>query len=149
VIVVASALAACGWLPPDSPPARPAPPDPDAAVLHDWKVTGHVLGPRPLISELDAAEFHGRTVAISPGAYSSPWSGACDDARRASQPRTLAELAERQQLAADRTASLELGAPITEYQLSCTTSRTPVLTCYVAGAHAVTCWAGVCYLLSR
>lgn len=34
-------LSGCGWLLPDAPTARPTPPDPDAAVFHDWKVAGH------------------------------------------------------------------------------------------------------------
>ncbi|HEX4421245.1 MAG TPA: hypothetical protein VH165_25195, partial [Kofleriaceae bacterium] len=133
------------------PPAAPAPPDPDAPVLHDWKITGHVLGPNALISELDATSFHGRTVSVSTAGYGSPWSGSCDDAHRQRRPRTLAELADQLQLH-DRAGSLELADPILEFQLTCGPhegSRTPPLTCYVAGARAVTCWSGVCYLLAR
>jgi hypothetical protein len=33
--------------------------------------------------------------------------------------------------------------------LLCTTNRTPALTLYLAGPHALTCWSGVCYLLAR
>ena len=137
----------CGWLPPDSPPASPVPPDPYAAVLHDWKVAGHVLGPRALISEADAAGFHGRAVAISAAGYSSPWSGHCDDIRRERRPRALADITA--ELSLTRGADLGLADPIVEYRLTCTTGRTPALTCYVAGAHAVTCWGGVCYLLAH
>lgn len=140
------ALTGCGWLPPDSPPARPAPADPDAAVLHDWTVAGHVLGPRALVSEADAAAFHGRAVAISAAGYSSPWSGRCDDVHRERHPRALADVTAELALAH---ADLGLADPIVEYRLSCTTGRTPTLTCYVGGSHAVTCWAGVCYLLAR
>lgn len=145
------ALAGCGWLPPDSPPAKPVPPDPDAELFHDWKVTEHVLGPRALISDYDAAAFHGRTVAISATSYASPWSGSCDDAHRQKRPRTLAEVATELELARDRVASTGLADPIVEYQLMCGlgTSRTPALTLYVSGAHGLTCWGGVCYALTR
>jgi hypothetical protein len=146
---VALAAIGCGWLPPDSPPARPAPPDPDAEVLHDWKVAGHVLGPRALISDADAAGFHGRAVAISATGYSSPWSGHCDDVRRERRPRVLTELTAELALAPDRAADLGLVDPIVEYRVSCTTGRSPTLTCYVGGGHALTCWGGVCYLLTR
>lgn len=145
-------LAGCGWLPPDSPPAAPALPDPDVALLHDWKITGHVLGPRALISDYDAAEFHGRTVAIAAGHYASPWSGSCDDAARKHKPRELAGLAAELGFARDRAAGFGLAAPIVEYDLACGlggTGRTPPLTVYVGGAHALTCWSGVCYLLVR
>ena len=146
------ALTGCGWLPPDSPPAKPAPPDPDAALLHDWQVTGHVLGRHPLISEADAAGFHDRAIAISAGGYASPWSGSCDDAGRQKQPRLLADIAVELGLARDRAASLGLADPIVEYQLTCGlagTGRMPPLTLYVGGAHALTCWSGVCYVLTR
>jgi hypothetical protein len=143
------APAGCGWLPPDTPPARPAPPDPDAGLFHDWKVAGHVLGARALISESDGAGFHDRTVSVTATGYSSPWSGRCDDARRDKQPRALAEIAAAHGIAADRAAHLGLAEPIVEYQLLCATPRTPALTVDVAGPHAVTCWSGVCYLLAR
>jgi hypothetical protein len=147
--VLATVAPGCGWLPPDSPPARPIPPDPYAPLIHDWKITGHVLGPRALISEADAAGFHDRSVAISAASYTSPWSGSCSDAHRDHQPRSLAEVAAAHEVAADRAAGLGIAEPIVEYQLLCVTNRTPSLTLYVAGPHAVTCWSGVCYLLAR
>ena len=150
--LLAIVLTGCGWLPPDSPPEKPAPPDPDAALYHDWKITLHVLGPRALISETDAAAFHGRTVAISATGYSSPWSGSCDDAHREKQSRAVAEIAIEQKLARDRAAGLGLTDPAIEYRLICGragTGRTPPLTVYYGGDHALTCWSGVCYLLAR
>ncbi|HEX3482067.1 MAG TPA: hypothetical protein VHT91_43935 [Kofleriaceae bacterium] len=145
----ALSLGGCGWLPPDTPPARPSPPDPDAAVLHDWKVAGHVLGTRALISDADGAGFHDRRVSVTPTAYASPWSGRCDQARRGRQSRALAEIATAHDIAADRATGLGLAGPIIEYQLQCATNRTPALIVYVAGSHALTCWSGVCYLLAR
>jgi hypothetical protein len=147
--LAALAFAGCGWLPSDAPPAKPVPVDPDAAVLQTWKVTGHVLGPHALISDYDAAEFHGRIVPITPTSYNSPWSGACDDARRDKQPRTLAELVDRLQLPRDRVAALGLADPIVEYHLNCASGRAPTLVAFVAGDHAATCWGGVCYSLAH
>jgi hypothetical protein len=147
--VVLPLLSGCGWLPPDTPPAKPPPPDPDAALLHDWKVAGHVLGARALISDADGAGFHDRTVSVTATSYASPWSGGCDEARRHRQPRALAEVADAHDIAADRAGSLGLAGPIVEYQLQCAIPRTPALTVYVAGSHALTCWSGVCYLLAR
>lgn len=147
---LATLATGCGWLPPDGPPpAQPAAPDPDAALFHDWKVTGHVLGPRALVSDADSAGFHDRTVAVTAGGYSSPWSGSCDDAHRERQPRGLSEVAAAHELDRERTAQLGLAGPIVEYRLLCTTNRTPALTLYLAGDHALTCWSGVCYLLAR
>jgi hypothetical protein len=142
-------LSGCGWLPPDTPPARPPPPDPDAALFHDWKVAGHILGARALISDADGAGFHARTVSVTRAGYASPWSGTCDEARHAREPRALADIAAAHAIADDRAAGLGLAGAIVEYQLQCATSRAPGLTVYVAGSHAVTCWSGVCYLLVR
>jgi hypothetical protein len=144
--------AGCGWLPPDSPARAPAAAEPDAVVLHDWKITGHVLGPRALISDLDAAEFHGRTVAVSAARYASPWSGQCDEPGRQKQARTLTEVAAALELPPGGAGALELADPIVEYRLTCGAGgigRTPPLTLFVAGARATTCWSGVCYLLAR
>jgi hypothetical protein len=121
-LVVAAAcarLSGCGWLPPDRPPETPAPSKPDAAVVHDWKITGHVLGPRALISDLDDAGFHERTVAVTTAGYTSPLSGRCDDARREHQPRTLADLADAHELARDRAAGLGLSGARSSSTSSC------------------------------
>ncbi len=58
-------LAGCGLLPPDEP-AKPKPTaDPDlAAIVHAWKVSGHVLGTRSSLSDRDASDHHGRTVTV-------------------------------------------------------------------------------------
>lgn len=145
--LLASAVASgCGWLPPDSPATAPAPSDPDAPALHAWKVTGHVLGARALVSDLDAAGFHGRGVTLGPAAYSSPWSGSCDQANRQRATRRAAELATELELPP---GSLGLADPVTEYRLSCATGSAPGLQLYVSGDRAATCFAGVCYLLAH
>jgi hypothetical protein len=139
----------CGWLPADSPAVKPAPPAPDAALLHAWKVTGHVLGARALISDYDAAGFDGRSVVISDNGYVSPWSGSCDQAGRQKTPRVAAEIALEHDIAAGRADSLGLGEPIVEYRMTCAAGSAPGLTLYLGGARAVTCFTGVCYLLGR
>jgi hypothetical protein len=55
LLIFAIAGSGCGFWPSDGPPANPAPPDPDTAFLHDWKIAGHILGPRALITDGDAA----------------------------------------------------------------------------------------------
>ncbi|HET9624027.1 MAG TPA: hypothetical protein VFP84_21795, partial [Kofleriaceae bacterium] len=145
-----AAAAACGWLPADKPAAPPPPIDPDLPVLHTWKIVDHVLGPNALISELDAAGFHGREVAVSADRYVSPWTGRCDDPHRARRGSSLAQLAADQRLPPDVAARLGVREPLTAFQLTCgpadASGRVPPLTCYVADARAVTCWSGVCYL---
>jgi len=143
-VVVASG---CSWLPPDAPPPRPLPPDPDASLFHDWTIAGHVLGARALISDLDSAAFHDRKVSITSAGYASPWSGNCTEARRDKQPRLLAEITAAHSLGA--ASDLGLSEPIAEYLLVCLAGRTPPLTIYVAGSRALTCWSGVCYRLAR
>jgi hypothetical protein len=138
----------CSWLPPDSPASPPAV-DPDSALLHPWRITDHVLGPHALISDHDAAGFHGRTIAITATSYSSPWSGSCSEAARDRAQRLLADITAEHDLARDRAIRLGLADPMIEYRLTCGLGRTLPLTFYVAGAHALTCWSGVCYLLAR
>ena len=138
----------CSWLPPDNPPAQPTV-DPDAGLLHPWKITDHVLGPHALISDYDAAGFHDRTIAITATTYTSPWSGSCKEAARAKAPRPLAEIAAEHDLPAARAAQLGLADPLVEYKLTCGLGRTLPLTVYLAGARALACWSGVCYLLAR
>jgi hypothetical protein len=139
----------CGWLPADRPAVPPTPPAPDAALFHDWKVTGHVLGARALISDYDAAEFDGRSVVISDTSYVSPWSGSCGQAGRQKTTRVAAEIAIEHDIAASHADRLGLGPSIVEYRITCATGSAPGLTLYLGGAHAVTCFTGVCYLLGR
>lgn len=146
--LLASLSTSCGWLPPDSPATRPTA-DPDADLLHTWTITDHVLGPHALISDYDAAGFHGRTIAITATGYSSPWSGSCNEAARERARRPLSDVTAEHDLARDRALRLGLVDPLIEYRLTCGLGRTLPLTFYVGGAHALTCWSGVCYLLAR
>ena len=142
-------IGGCGWLPADPPATTPAPPHADAPLLHDWKIAGHVLGTRALISDYDAAEFDGRTVSVTDGGYASPWSGRCEQSTRQKAPRAVAEVALEHDVAVAQADRLALGTPVVEYQLRCATGSAPGMIVYVGGAHAVTCFAGVCYLLVR
>jgi hypothetical protein len=147
-------VAGCGWLPPDSPPKAPVQPDPDIVELvHDWKIGDHVLAMSTAMSDRDARELHGRTVGIRASGYTSPWHGTCDDAARERRKVSLVEVA----------ADLDVGAPgreaahrfgiandPIEYRLSCHGStRIPPITVYITGTHAMTCFNGVCYLMTR
>jgi hypothetical protein len=147
-LAAASLSPGCSWLPPDSPASRTAV-DPDADLLHSWKITDHVLGSHALISDYDAAGFHDRTIAITATTYSSPWSGSCNEAARERTQRPLADVTAEHDLERDRAAHLGLAGPLIEYRLTCGLGRTLPLTVYVAGAHALTCWSGVCYLLAH
>ena len=139
---------------PSETPATPKPVvDADLAELaHVWKVGAHVLGTRTTISEQDAAEMHGRTVAIGAG-YTSPWHGSCEEAKRGKQTSSLVEITADVDLSPDGRAAAKqfgLAKDVTEYTLSCTTSSsTPPLTIYLTGNKAMTCFGGVCYLLTR
>lgn len=135
------------------PPKQPVPDGPDAELVHVWKITAHVLANPSNLTDLEAIEMHGRTVAIQPGGYTSPWHGTCDDAGRQRRKRVLSEVTADLDVPADgRTAAVRfgLGDELVEYRLSCNGNpRTPPITLYIAGARAMTCFAGVCYFLER
>jgi hypothetical protein len=148
--LIALAAWSSGCLPPDAPPNTPAAADPDEAALRNaWRVDGHLLGKRTSLSAEDAARSHGRTVSISGSGYATPWHGTCEEAGSARRERPLAEVAA--ELAIDWRRMLRLGFtdPLVEHRLSCTdpVRRAPSLTVYVANAHALTCYSGICYVL--
>ncbi len=153
-VVSVAAVAGCGWLPSDTPAKPPVVVDQDIAqTVHVWKIAEHVLSSTTTMSEPDAAELHGRTVQIAVSAYASPWHGSCDDAGRQKRERVLADVtAEADVSAGGRAVAVKFGIAesLTEYTFSCVgTTRIPPLTMYISGARAMTCFAGVCYLLLR
>ncbi len=153
-IVLVGLLAGCGWLPSDSPAApKPPPPDPDvAAIAHVWKVDGHVLGTRTTISDQDAIALHGRTVNLTGNSYTTPWQGTCDEARRTKAATTLVEVTADVDVSPDGRARLEdfgLAKNLTELTLTCIVMKAPPLTVWLSGDRAMTCFGGVCYLMSR
>jgi hypothetical protein len=142
-----------GCLPPDEP-QKPRPvADPDITQLaHTWKVIDHVLATKTNLSERDAAELRGRTVAVGPASYTTPWQGTCEQASREKRTRALGDIARELDLsdaARDTVKAFGLGDSIAEFRLSCQDykTRTPALTIYVGNAHAMTCFSGACYLL--
>ena len=149
LIALVLAAAGFGCLPPDATPKAP-PADPDtAALVHAWRVDAHLLAKNTPLSDADAARLHGRPVSIGQTGYTTPWQGTCDESGRVRRERLLAEVTT--ELAIDRPRLLSLGFadPLVEYKLSCLDpqGRTPALTLYVANAHALTCFGGVCYVL--
>jgi len=154
--VALALLAGClpaGCLPPETPAAPKPLVDADLAELaHAWNVSAHVVGTKTTISEQDAVEMHGRTVTIGAG-YTSPWHGSCEQANRTKQTSSLVEITADVDLSpAGRATAKEFGLAkdVTEYKLTCATSpNTPPLTIYLTGKRAMTCFGGVCYLLTR
>jgi hypothetical protein len=147
-------LALAGCLPPDNPPEKPKPVDPDvAALVHDWKVEAHVLGIKETLSDRDAAEMHGRVVAVQANGYTTPWHGSCEEATRERATVDFVDAAADESVAASaRVAARQAGMAkqVTRYRLTCKSPTTaPALVIYVSGAHAMTCFADVCYLLTR
>jgi hypothetical protein len=121
------------------------PPDVELAMLaHPWKVYGHVLSDRPAVTESEASELDGRSVEITATTYESPWQGSCSEYARQRHMRMLVEIASDQKIPR---AGLGLGDKVAEFKLTCSNRRSPPLTIYVEGKHAMTCWNGACYLL--
>ena len=149
------ALAASGGcLPPDNPPEKPRPVDPDdAALVHDWKVTAHVFPNSTTQDDGDAVRMHGRVVAVHRAGYVTPWHGSCEEATREREKVDFVDAAADESVGpAARQAARDAGIArhVTRYRLACKSSTTaPPLVIYVSGTRAMTCFAEVCYLLAR
>ena len=154
-LYLALVLATTGCLPPDR--AAPAPPPPPGAVeaqafAHAWLVENHILAGNATLTEGDAILMHGRKVEVGTSSYSSPFQGSCDGATYDQRTRSFDDVAAEVDLAGDRrTTATNFGITktVTEYRLNCTANtRTPPLVLFVAGKRAMTCFSGVCYLLT-
>ena len=148
------ALAGCSWLPADSPAKKPKPADPQVAELaHEWIVANHVLADHATISDADARENDGRKVVITPTSYTSMFTGSCDESARQKTERVFADLLVELELsgeARDTAIHFGFGDPVVEYRLTCPGNAKAVpLVIDVSGNRAMTCFGGVCYLLSR
>jgi len=132
-----------GCLPPDDPVKKPAAPD---ELIHTWTVGAHVMARTASLTEVEAESFRGRTIAISASGYVSPWQGTCDEAGRTKRTRPLGDVVADEELSSNATG---LPAQVTEYRLTCNDRHNPLpLVMYVAGGRAVSCFNGVCYLMT-
>lgn len=150
-IAFASAAAAAGCLPPDAPPAGPAPDPALAELVHAWRVDAHLLARTTSLTDADADRHRGRAVTVGRSGYTTPWQGTCEEHSQVRRLRPLAEVAA--ELGVDRARVLALGFtdPLAEHRLTCQDieHRTPALVLYISGARALTCFGGVCYALVR
>jgi hypothetical protein len=153
-VLVLATLAACSWLPADSPPKKPVKADPELGELaHTWTVENHVLASNANLSDAEAREYHGRKVEITPTSYRSFSVGNCDDSARERKDRVFADLLADLELAGearDTAIRFGFGDPVTEYRLTCPGNPKALpLVIEISGNRAMTCFGGVCYLLAR
>jgi hypothetical protein len=161
-LAFALTLTACGAHA-RGPSREAAPSDPDLlALAHAWTIENHVVTPKSDLADADAAEWHGRKLAITAAGaigYTTPFQGACKDASYTKRTRALVEVAADVDLADDeRFVPVHFGLPaqVLEFDFLCNDRReggrpalVPILTIYEGGNRAMTCFSGVCYLLAR
>ena len=121
---------------------------PDDCCSHQ----NHVMSGRSTLGDADALQMTGRTVEITASSYKSPWHGTCDDAVHERRERLFADILTEADLngeARQTAIHFGFGDPIEQYELSCGDNhRVPGLVIYISGDRAMTCFAGVCYLLA-
>jgi hypothetical protein len=159
-VVLAVSCCACGGRSGASAAAPEASHDPELlAIVHAWTIENHVITPRSDLGEADARDWHGRKVAITSTGYATPFQGACKSASYSKRRRPLTEVASEVDLAGDsRLIPTRFGLPadVTEFKFVCSDRRddgkltlVPILTFYAGTDRAMTCFGGVCYLLTR
>lgn len=145
-------LSIAGCLPPDQPAQKPAPVDDSVSFAHTWLVENHILTAGSTLTEADATLMHGRKVDITPTSYRSPFQGSCDGATVQQRTRSFDDVAAEVDLSGDRRTtakSFGMTPTVAEYRMACNVNdRTPPLVLYVAGKRAMTCFSGVCYLMT-
>ncbi len=96
--------------------------------------------------------MHGRKVEATATSYRSPFQGSCDGATVDERTRNFDDVAAEVDLSGDRRITAKnfgMTPVVTEYRLACTANnRTPPLVLYIAGTRAMTCFSGVCYLMT-
>lgn len=158
--VLASWCCACGGR--AAAPGGAAEPshDPELiAIARSWTIENHVITPRSDLADSDARDWHGRKVSITNVGYTTPFQGACKTASYSKRRRPFAEIAHDEDLAGDsRLVPERFGLPgeVTEFKFVCADRRedgkltlVPILTFYAGADRAMTCFGGVCYLLTR
>jgi hypothetical protein len=153
--LLAVAVVVMGCLPPDPPAQAPAPPPGDTAAVayaHTWLVENHILAGNATLTEGDAILMHGRKVELTTSSYRSPFQGSCDGSTVDQRTRAFDDVAAEVDLSGERrktARSFGMTPTVTEYRLACSVkSSTPSLVLYVAGQRAMTCFSGVCYLMT-
>lgn len=151
--ILALAVLLAGCPKPAAPPKPPEPAaDPDAdLVAHTWLVVEHLRVKGASIAEADANGFHGRTIVVVPNGFASPWQPGCERAKREKRPRGLTELFAELEIVeggASKAAAFGMTSDILEFRMTCAERGTPLII-WVGGKHAMTCFAGACYLLKR
>ena len=154
-LLLAVLIISSGCLPPDKaegPTTPPAAADGAAAFAKSWLVENHILAGNSTLTEGDAILMHGRKVDITSTSYRSPFQGSCDGATSQERTRSFDDVAAEVDLSGDRRTTAKnfgLTATVSEYRLTCNVNnRTPPLVLFVAGKRAMTCFSGVCYLLT-
>lgn len=141
-------LAACS-----APAPAPKPPTDIDAIAHEWKIEDHILSSRAALTVEDAVAYHGRSIVITATTYESPFQGRCDSAGRTRRSVLLVDVALANDIPSSQrkhAVAYGLGKDLVEYKLTCgTEDRVPPMTLFVAGARAMTCFAGACYLMSH
>jgi hypothetical protein len=126
--------------------------DDAVSFAHTWLVENHILAASSTLTEGDAILMHGRKVDITPTSYRSPFQGSCDGATVQQRTRTFDDVAAEVDLSGDRRTTAKnfgMTATVTEYRMNCNANnRTPPLVLFVAGKRAMTCFSGVCYLMT-
>ena len=150
-LLVASLVAGC--LPPDAPAQKPvAAADDSSTFAHTWLVENHILTAGSTLTEGDAILMHGRKVDITQTSYRSPFQGSCDGALVQQRTRSFDDVAAEVDLSGDRRITAKnfgMTPTVGEYRMTCNANnRTPPLVLYVAGKRAMTCFSGVCYLMT-
>ena len=150
--LIAILLFAC--TPKAAPLVKPPPPGAQdvGTVVHPWVIENHIIAGNSNMTEGEAILMHGRKIDITEGSYRSPFQGGCDSSTSDQRTRSFEDVAAEVDLAGERRTTAKnfgMTATVTEYRLACTSStRTPPLVMFVAGKRAMTCFSGICYLLT-
>ena len=152
-VLFVALLFVANCLPPDQPAQKPAPvADESVSYAHSWLVENHILAASSTLTEGDAILMHGRKVDITTTSYRSPFQGSCDGATVQQRTRSFDDVAAEVDLSGDRRTTAKnfgMTPTVTEYRMTCNANnRTPALVLFVAGKRAMTCFSGVCYLMT-